>query len=58
MPVQHGMFGLASKSGALLTACEFDRIEILFDKVAMLQREDSRSYISLSTGKVIWGDLQ
>ncbi|TAH41124.1 MAG: hypothetical protein EYC69_09115 [Bacteroidetes bacterium] len=56
--VQHGMFGLASKSGGLLTACEFDRIEILFDKVAMLQREDSRSYISLSTGKVIWGDLQ
>ena len=58
LPVQHGMFGLASKAGVLMTACEFDRIEILFDKVAMLQREDGRSYISLATGKVVWGDLQ
>ena len=54
---QQGMYGLCSKSGVLLTACEFDRIEILFDKIAMLQREDTRSYISLSTGKVIWGNL-
>ncbi len=54
---QHGMFGLALTNGTIIASCEYDRVEILFDQVAMMQREDARMYISLKNGKRIWGNL-
>ncbi len=57
IPQLHGLNGLLSDKGVLLAPCEFDRIEILFDQIAMLQKEDTRTYISLKSGTVIWGSI-
>lgn len=50
----NGMFGLALKNGSILAPCEYDKAEVLFDQVAMLQREDSRMYVNLESGKMVW----
>lgn len=54
---RQGMYGIASETGQIIAPCEFDRVEILFDQVAMLQRGDGRSYISMKNSKLIWTNI-
>jgi hypothetical protein len=52
---KHGLYGMFSRKGILIADCDYDRVEILFDRVAMLQKEDTRTYVSIASGDIIWG---
>ncbi len=52
---KHGLYGMFSRKGILIADCDYDRVEILFDRVAMLQKDDTRTYVSIASGDIIWG---
>jgi len=54
---RQGMYGIALSSGQIIAPCEYDRVETLFDHIAMLQRGDGREYVSLKNAKLIWTNL-